>query len=122
MSVGALIVRAIVVVVELPFNAAVTVTDWLLVNEPDVAVKFAVLPPAATVTDVGVVRVALVSEMATIEPPAGADWFRVTVQVLEAFWDRVAGVQTSEETCTGAIRLTLVLAVLLLYVAVTVAV
>lgn len=122
MIAGALIVRAIVVVVELPFNAAVTVTDWLLVNDPDVAVKFAVVPPAGTVTDVGVVRVALVSEMATTEPPAGADWFRVTVQVLEAFCGRVAGVHISEETCTGAIRLTLVLAELLLYVAVTVAV
>jgi hypothetical protein len=45
----------------------------------------------------------------------------VTVQVLEALAPRLVGLQASEDTSTGAIRLMVALAELLLYVAVTVA-
>ena len=43
--------------VAVPFNVAVTVTVWLLATVPAVAVKFAVVAPAATVTDAGTVSV-----------------------------------------------------------------
>ena len=43
------------------------------------------------------------------------------MQVLEALGPRLAGLHDSEETNTGAARLTIVLAEVLLYVAVTVA-
>ena len=43
------------------------------------------------------------------------------MQVLEAFGPRLLGLHESEETNTGATRLTIVLAEVLLYVAVTVA-
>ncbi len=48
-----------------------------------VAVKVAEVAPAATVTDAGTDTAVLLSERATALPPAGAAWFRVTVQVLE---------------------------------------
>jgi hypothetical protein len=44
----------------------------------------------------------------------------VTVQVLEEFGPRLAGLHASVDTSTGATRLTVVFAELLLYVAVTV--
>jgi hypothetical protein len=53
----------------------------LAVTDPAVAVKFAVVAPAATVTEAGVVRAALLSVIVTTEPPAGAARDRVTVQV-----------------------------------------
>ena len=44
----------------------------------------------------------------------------MTVQVLEAFCPRLVGLQTSDETNTGATKLTVAFAELPLYVAVTV--
>jgi hypothetical protein len=67
------------------------------------------------------VSVALLSDSETVAPPAGAALFRVMVQVLEALGAKVVGLQAREETSTGATRLTVALAELLLYVAVTVA-
>ncbi len=86
-----------------------------------VALKVAVVAVAATVTDAGTVSVAFVFVSATLAPPAGADCVKVTVQVLEAFCPRLVGLHTSDDTSTGATRLTVALAELLLYVAVTVA-
>ena len=79
-----------------------------------VALKVAVMAVAATVTEAGAVRVALVLVRMTAAPPAGAAWVRVTVQVLEEFGPRLAGLQASEETSTGAIKLILALAELVL--------
>jgi len=79
-----------------------------------VALKVVEVAAAATVTDVGTVRVELVFVRATLAPPVRAGWVRVTVQVLEAFGPRLVGLQASEETRTGATRLTVVLAELLL--------
>jgi len=45
-----------------------------------VALKVAEVAAAATVTDAGTVSVALVLVRATVTPPAGAVWDRVTVQ------------------------------------------
>jgi len=86
-----------------------------------VALKVAVVAAAATVTEAGTVRVALVFVSVTLTPPVGATCVNVTVQVLEAFCPRLVGLHANEETA-GATRLMLVLAELLLYVAVTVAV
>ena len=79
-----------------------------------VALKVAVVAPAATLTEVGVVSAVLLSERATLAPPEGAALVRVTVQVLVALGPRVLGVQAREETSPGATRLTLALAELLL--------
>jgi len=79
-----------------------------------VALKVAVVAAATTVTDAGTVRVELVLVRVTLAPPVGAAWVRVTVQVLEEFGPKLVGLQATEETSTGATRLMLVLAELLL--------
>ena len=76
---------------------------------------------AATVTDAGTVSVGLVLVRVTFAPPAGAALVSVTVHVLDALCPRLAGLQASDDTSTGATRLTVVFAEVLLYVAVTVA-
>ncbi len=86
-----------------------------------VALKVAEVAAAATVTEGGTVSVALLFVRATLAPPVGAAWVRVTVQVLDAFCPRLVGAQASEDTITGASRLRLVLAEVPLYVAVSVA-
>ena len=57
---------------EAPFNAAVTVADWLVVIAPKVAVKVVEAPLAGTETDAGTVSEALLLESATTLPPVGA--------------------------------------------------
>ena len=79
-----------------------------------VALKVAVLADAATVTDVGTARVELVFDKLTLAPPVGAAWVRVTVQVVEEFGPRLLGVQASEDISTGATRLTVAFAEVLL--------
>jgi hypothetical protein len=79
-----------------------------------VAVKVEDVAAAATVTEAGTVNAASAFESATAAPPVGADWLRVTVQVTEELAPMLEGVQASDETSTGATRLTVVLAELLL--------
>ena len=86
-----------------------------------VALKVAVVAPAATVTDAGTVSEALLLASVTLEPPAGAVWVRVTVQVLTALCPRLVGLQTTPETSTGASRLMVAVCELVPSVAVTVA-
>jgi hypothetical protein len=93
---------------------AVTVALELLVMVPVVALKVADVAAAATVTEAGTVRVVLEFESVTLAPPVGAAWVSVTVQVLEELAPMLAGLQASDETTTGATRLTVVLAELLL--------
>ena len=88
---------------------------------PEVAVKTAVVCPAATVTDAGVVSRELVLDNPTDAPPVGAAMVRVTVQALFAATPRVVGVQTSDET-PKATRFTVAFSVPPFNVAVTVAV
>ena len=79
-----------------------------------VALKLTQVAAAATVTDAGTVSVEFVLVRVTIAPPVGAGWVRVAVQVLEAFGPRVLGLQISEETSTGAARVMVALAEVLL--------
>jgi hypothetical protein len=78
---------------------------------PVVAPKVAVVAPAATLTEVGMVSIALLSESATLSPPVEAALVKVTVQVLEALGPRLLGTQARDETSTeAATKLTLALA------------
>ena len=86
----------------------------MLLMAPVVTVKFADVAAAATVTDAGTVRVALEFARVTLAPPVGAAWVKVTVQVLEELAPMPVGLQVSDETSTGATKLTVVLAELLL--------
>jgi len=90
--------------VELPSLATVVV----------VALKVAVLAAAATVTEAGTVKVALVFVRVTLAPPVGAAFVSVTVHVLDEFGPKLVGLQATDETNAGATRLTVVLAELLL--------
>ena len=49
------------------------VAVWPLLIVVVVALNVAVVAPVATVTDVGVVSAALLSETVTVAPPVGAD-------------------------------------------------
>jgi hypothetical protein len=86
-----------------------------------VALKVTAVAAAGTVTDAGTVSVVLVLVSVTNAPPASAALLNVTAQVLEAFCPRLVGLHASEDTTTGATRLTVAFAELPLYVAVTVA-
>jgi hypothetical protein len=81
----------------------------LLLTATVVALKVAEIAAAATVTDAGTLRVALVLVRVTVAP-VGAGWVRVTVHELEALGPRLAGLQTSEETSAGATRVMVALA------------
>jgi hypothetical protein len=86
----------------------------LLLMVAVVTLKVADVAAAATVTDAGTVNVALEFARVTLAPPVGAAWVRVTVQVLEELAATLEGLQVNVETSTGATRLTVALAELLL--------
>ena len=66
------------------------------------AVNVAVVAPTATVTDAGTVSTLAIPPPIVIkEPPAGAVWFNVTVQVVFAFDARLDDPHVSDETSTG---------------------
>ena len=77
----------------------------LAIEAAVVALKVALVDPAPTVTDAGTVSEVLLLASVTLDPPAGAAWVRVTVQVLTALCPRLVGVQPNVETTTGATRL-----------------
>jgi hypothetical protein len=81
----------------------------LVIKAAAVALKVAVVDPAATLTDAGTVSEALLLANVTLDPPVGATWVSVTVQVLTALCPRLAGLQVRPETRTdpGASRLTM---------------
>jgi len=109
-------------VFELLLRLAVTTALWLLVMvEALVALNVEVVAPADTVTDAGTVSKLLLLLSVTVDPPAGAVSVRVTVQVLEELWARLAGLHARLETSTGASRLIAAVCELLPSVAVTVA-
>jgi len=86
----------------------------LLAMATVVALKLTQVAAAATVTDAGTVSVELVLVRITVAPPVGAGWVSVTVQVLEELGPRVVGLQMREETSTGAARVMVALAEVLL--------
>jgi hypothetical protein len=75
---------------------------------PAVAVKAAVVEPAATVTESGATSRALLLDTATVAPPAGAALESVTVQLVLPLDPNVVGLQAKDDTSTGATRPTLV--------------
>ena len=75
-----------------------------------VALKVADMAAAATVTDAGAVRVALLLVRVTAAPPVGAACVRVTVQVLEELGPRLVGLHASKEIRLDATMLTVALA------------
>jgi hypothetical protein len=79
-----------------------------------VALKLADVAAAATVTEAGTVRVALVLVRVTLAPPAGAALLNVTVQVLEVLTPMPVGLQAIDDTRTGATRPMVAVAELLL--------
>jgi len=100
----------------------VTVAVWLLESVPLVALNVAVEDAAATVTAAGTVSAVTLLDSATLAPPVGATCVSVTVHVLEEFCPRLAGLQLSEETRTGATKPMLAVLETLFSVAVSVAV
>src|SRR5664279_1251783 len=88
-----------------PLAASVTVPVESLAIVPAVAEKVAVEAAAATVSEAGAVSAAVVEEMATETPPAGAAAQVVTVQMLLAPAANDVGAQTSAATLTSGARL-----------------
>jgi hypothetical protein len=74
----------------LPFRDAVSVAVWSAVIAPAVAVKVAVVDPAATATDPGTVSAAALLDSVTVPPPV---FVSVTVHVLAPPLLSVAGAQ-----------------------------
>jgi hypothetical protein len=79
-----------------------------------VTMKLTDVAPACTVTDGATVSVVLEFVSVTVAPPAGAGWVIASVQVLEVFAPILEGEQVSDDTSTGANRLTVAVAELLL--------
>ena len=93
----------------------------LAIEAAAVALKVAVVANHATFTEAGTVSEVLLLASVTVDPPRGAIWVSVTVQVLTALWPRLVGLQARVETRTGASRLIVAVCELLPSVAVTVA-
>jgi hypothetical protein len=110
-----------VVTCELPLRKAMSVTVWLLVTTPAVAVKVAVLEKAATVTVAGTVKKVLLDESDTTVPPPGATCESVTVQMEIEPEVRAPGAQLKPETLGRDVRLIAALAELPFREAVTIA-
>jgi hypothetical protein len=68
-------------VFDTPPVVAVSVTVCAVLNEDTVAAKAALVAPAATVTELGTVTVALLLETPTLTPPVGTAPLSVGVQV-----------------------------------------
>ena len=88
-------------VAEPPFREAVSVTLWLAVTLPAVAVKVPEVDPAATTTEAGTVSAALLDDNVTVEPPVGAACGSVIVQFEVAPETTLDGEHCSVVTVTG---------------------
>jgi len=85
---------------EPPLRLEITVADWFVVMVPAVAMKVAELAPADTVTDVGTVSTALLSDTVTATGEETAS-LKLTVQLVEAPEAKVPGLQLSDATLSG---------------------
>jgi hypothetical protein len=81
--------KVIELVLDTPPREAVTMADWLEVTELAVAVKVAEEDVAATVTEAGTVRAALLEESATEEPPVGAGCMAILNALSDALGDEI---------------------------------
>ena len=82
---------------------AVSVADWAPVRVPTVAAKEALLAPANTLTEAGVLTTGLLLESVTRVPPAGALLDRLTRQMVVALEFRLFGTQVREVTAMPAL-------------------
>ena len=74
-------------------SVAVTVAVWSEVNWPALALKIALVEPAAAVTDGGTVTVFESDFRAIVNPPGPADPVSITVQVVTALEPKEFGAQ-----------------------------
>jgi len=118
---AAVVLMMTVVDREIEFAATETMTFVVADTAPAEAAKVAVVLPAATVTEAGTVRAALLSEMATGSPPDGAALLRVRVHVPLELGRRVDGEQLKVEGTASAMRLREALAVVPLRLALSTA-
>jgi hypothetical protein len=80
-------------------SVAVRVTVCVVATVPAVVLNVVELVLAGTVTDAGTgSAVALLEPSVTVLPPAGAGWFKVTVQIVEIPMVMLSGLQTIEPT------------------------
>jgi hypothetical protein len=94
-------IRLTVVVCKEPFNVALILALWFVLNAPTVPMKAAELAPTATVTDEGINIRALLSDSGTVVLDK-AIWFKPTVQVVEAPAATEVGVQVNDDKPSGA--------------------
>jgi hypothetical protein len=104
-----------------PFALAVIAPVWSVVTFETSAVNVTAVAPAGTVTPAGTVMLALLSEIETGYPPAGAGALRVTVQVEAPGAITVDGEQVNPLNVTVTVRLIWAVAVWPFQEAVTVA-
>ncbi len=105
---------------EVPLRDAVMVAVELEVTVPAVAVKDAVVAEAATPTEDGTLKLALLEDNVTTVPPVGAGSDSVTVHEVVAWEVRLEALHCNESRQTGATSDKVVLAVVLLSEAVMV--
>jgi hypothetical protein len=91
-------------------NAAPMMAVWAVLTEETVAVKAALVAPAATVTEAGTVTALLPLDRVTLTPPLGAAVLRVTVQasVPEPVMDVLLQLRVLSEARPVPLRLTMV--------------
>lgn len=87
-----------------PDATALTVTDWLVVTAPAVAVKLAVVAPVFTVMDAGTVK-RLLEELSVADRLVVAALVNVSTQFDVALAATVEGVQDNVDKAAGATRL-----------------
>ena len=89
---------------------------------PAVTEKVFVVAPAATVTEAGTVRSALLLDSETMAPPAGAGEDKVIVQVDTPLLSRLVSVHAIDANADAGVSVKFACWELALYVAVTIAV
>ena len=100
----------VTVAVAVPLSVAVTVAVWGDATEPAVATNEADVWVAGTVTDGGTGSAAVFEASVTTRPPLGAGRFNVTVHVVEAPDVTLVGLQTSDDTATLGVTVTVAVA------------
>lgn len=101
----------VTVAVALAPSVAVRVTICDVATEAPVAVNVADVAAAGTVTEVDTgSALALLDDNATVLPPVGAVWFRVTVHVVATPAVTLGGAHASDDTRTGGVTVTVAVA------------